>query len=193
MNKVTVKIHGSEYPMVSEKSKDYMIKIAHYVDEEMTRITEANPILSTSQVAILSALTITDLLFECSEENDKLSKENEDLAKKAEKPNQEIQLEMKKIKLELNNKVEELGKKQNEIENLKQELDNKSNDLEVINPLKEEIENLKKALAEANEKTEIAEKLSSDFQNKLYDLQLKNVELEHELTYIKETGKLLKK
>ncbi|EPZ60892.1 cell division ZapA family protein [[Clostridium] sordellii ATCC 9714] len=96
MNKVTVKIHGSEYPMVSEKSKDYMIKIAHYVDEEMSRISEANPLLSTSQVAILSALTVTDLLFECSEENDKLSKANEELAKKAEKPNQEVQLEMKK-------------------------------------------------------------------------------------------------
>ncbi|MCG4715597.1 hypothetical protein L0P75_16335, partial [Faecalibacillus intestinalis] len=72
--------------------------------EEMSRIAEANSMLSTSQVAILSALTITDLLFECSEENDKLTKENKELVKKAEKPNQEVQLEMKKIKLELNNK-----------------------------------------------------------------------------------------
>ena len=168
MNKVTVKIHGSEYPMVSEKSKDYMIKIAHYVDEEMTRISESNSLLSTSQVAILSALTVTDLLFECSEENDKLTKENEELVKKAEKPNQEVQLEMRKLKLELNKKVEELGTKQTEIDSLKSEL------------------------AEANEKTEIAEKLASDFQNKLYDLQLKNIELEQELNYIKASGKLLK-
>ena len=192
MNKVTVKIHGSEYPMVSEKSKDYMIKIAHYVDEEMSRISEANPLLSTSQVAILSALTVTDLLFECSEENDKLSKANEELAKKAEKPNQEVQLEIKKIKLELDNKVEELGKKQSEIDALKSELDNKANNVEEINLLKKEIEELKNNLDEANEKTEIAEKLASDFQNKLYDLQLKNIELEQELNYIKASGKLLK-
>ncbi|CEO36728.1 cell-division protein [[Clostridium] sordellii] len=192
MNKVTVKIHGSEYPMVSEKSKDYMIKIAHYVDEEMSRISEANPLLSTSQVAILSALTVTDLLFECSEENDKLSKANEELAKKAEKPNQEVQLEMKKIKLELDNRVEELGKKQSEIDALKSELDNKANNVEEINLLKKEIEKLKNNLDEANEKTEIAEKLASDFQNKLYDLQLKNIELEQELNYIKASGKLLK-
>ncbi|MFQ9309767.1 MAG: cell division protein ZapA [Paraclostridium sordellii] len=192
MNKVTVKIHGSEYPMVSEKSKDYMIKIAHYVDEEMSRISEANPLLSTSQVAILSALTVTDLLFECSEENDKLSKANEELAKKAEKPNQEVQLEMKKIKLELDNRVEELGKKQSEIYALKSELDNKANNVEEINLLKKEIEELKNNLDEANEKTEIAEKLASDFQNKLYDLQLKNIELEQELNYIKASGKLLK-
>ncbi|MCR1850469.1 cell division protein ZapA [Paeniclostridium sordellii] len=192
MNKVTVKIHGSEYPMVSEKSKDYMIKIAHYVDEEMSRISESNPLLSTSQVAILSALTVTDLLFECSEENDKLSKANEELAKKAEKPNQEVQLEMKKIKLELDSKVEELGKKQSEIDALKLELDNKANNIEEINLLKKEIEELKNNLDEANEKTEIAEKLASDFQNKLYDLQLKNIELEQELNYIKASGKLLK-
>ena len=192
MNKVTVKIHGSEYPMVSEKSKDYMIKIAHYVDEEMSRISEANPLLSTSQVAILSALTVTDLLFECSEENDKLSKANEELAKKAEKPNQEVQLEMKKIKLELDNRVEELGKKQSEIDALKSELDNKANNVEEINLLKKEIEELKNNLDEANEKTEIAEKLASDFQNKLYDLQLKNIELEQELNYIKASGNLLK-
>ncbi|SCJ32431.1 Z ring-associated protein ZapA [uncultured Clostridium sp.] len=192
MNKVTVKIHGSEYPMVSEKSKDYMIKIAHYVDEEMSRISEANSLLSTSQVAILSALTVTDLLFECSEENDKLTKENEELVKKAEKPNQEVQLEMRKLKLELNKKVEELGTKQTEIDSLKSELENKSNDLEEMNPLKKEIEELKNSLAEANEKTEIAEKLASDFQNKLYDLQLKNIELEQELNYIKASGKLLK-
>ena len=192
MNKVIVKIHGSEYPMVSEKSKDHMIKIAHYVDEEMSRIAESNSLLSTSQVAILSALTVTDLLFECSEENDKLSKENEELVKKAEKPNQEVQLEMKKLKLELNNKVGELGKKQSEIDALKLELENKSNDLEEMNPLKKEIEELKNSLAEANEKTEIAEKLASDFQNKLYDLQLKNIELEQELNYIKASGKLLK-
>ena len=192
MNKVTVKIHGSEYPMVSEKSKDYMIKIAHYVDEEMSRISEANPLLSTSQVAILSALTVTDLLFECSEENYKLSKANEELAKKAEKPNQEVQLEMKKIKLELDNRVEELGKKQSEIDALKSELDNKANNVEEINLLKKEIEKLKNNLDEANEKTEIAEKLASDFQNKLYDLQLKNIELEQELNYIKASGKLLK-
>ena len=73
-----------------------------------------------------------------------------------------------------------------------QEIKNKANDLEGMNPLKEEIEELKKNLDEANEKTEIAEKLASDFQNKLYDLQLKNIELEQELNYIKASGKLLK-
>lgn len=192
MNKVIVKIHGSEYPMVSEKSKDYMIKIAHYVDEEMTRIFEANKMLSTSQVAILSALTVTDLLFECSEENDKLTKENEELTKKANIPDQEIQLEMRKMKLEINNKNEEIKKMQEQIESLKSEIENKNSELEVVEKFKSEIEELNNTVSEANERTEIAEKLASDFQNKLYDLQLKNIELEQELTYVKNSGNLLK-
>ena len=186
MNKVIVKIHGSEYPMVSEKSKDYMMKIANYVDEEMARIFEANKMLSTSQVAILSALTVTDLLFECSEENDKLTK-------KVNIPDQEIQLEMRKMKLEINNKNEEIKKLKEQIHSLKAELENKKSELEIVEKFKTEIEGLNNTIAEANEKTEVAEKLASDFQNKLYDLQLKNIELEQELNYIKHSGELLKK
>ena len=193
MNKVIVKIHGSEYPMVSEKSKDYMMKIANYVDEEMARILEANKMLSTSQVAILSALTVTDLLFECSEENDKLTKDNEELTKKVNIPDQEIQLEMRKMKLEINNKNEEIKKLKEQIDSLKAELENKKSELEIVEKFKTEIEGLNNTIAEANEKTEVAEKLASDFQNKLYDLQLKNIELEQELNYIKHSGELLKK
>lgn len=192
MNKVTVKIHGSDYPMVSEKSKEHMIKIANYVDEEMSRIFEANKMLSTSQVAILSALTVTDLLFECSEENDKLAKENSELTKKINIPDQEIQLQMKKMKLEINNKNEEIRKIKEEIASLKSELENKNSELEIVEKFKSEIEELNKTISDANEKTQVAEKLASDFQNKLYDLQLKNIELEQELNYVKHSGNILK-
>ena len=37
MNKVIVKINGSEYPMVGEKSEEHMIKVAKYVDQEMRK------------------------------------------------------------------------------------------------------------------------------------------------------------
>ena len=72
MNKVIVKINGSEYPMVGEKSEQHMLNVARYVDEEIKRISEANPKLSTSVLAILSAVNIANELFECGEENDKL-------------------------------------------------------------------------------------------------------------------------
>ena len=82
MNKVIVKINGSEYPMVGPKSEEHMLKVAKYVDQEIRKNNEANPKLSTSVAAILSAVNIADVLFECGEENDELSKENEELKKK---------------------------------------------------------------------------------------------------------------
>ena len=39
MNKVIVKINGSEYPMVGEKSEQHMLNVARYVDEEIKRIS----------------------------------------------------------------------------------------------------------------------------------------------------------
>ena len=35
MNKVIVKINGSEYPMVGEKSEQHMLNVARFVDEEI--------------------------------------------------------------------------------------------------------------------------------------------------------------
>ena len=102
MNKVIVKINGSEYPMVGEKSEQHMLNVARYVDEEIKRISEANPKLSTSVLAILSAVNIANELFECGEENDKLSKENEELNKKVGTGEEELKLEMKKLQLSLN-------------------------------------------------------------------------------------------
>ena len=98
MNKVIVKINGSEYPMVGEKSEQHMLNVARYVDEEIKRISEANPKLSTSVLAILSAVNIANELFECGEENDKLSKENEELNKKVGTGEEELKLEMNKLK-----------------------------------------------------------------------------------------------
>ena len=40
MNKVIVKINGSEYPMVGEKSEQHMLNVARYVDEEIKRISD---------------------------------------------------------------------------------------------------------------------------------------------------------
>ncbi|OJT88328.1 cell division protein ZapA, partial [Clostridioides difficile] len=66
MNKVMVKIHGAEYPMVGDKSEKFMISIADFVDKEMDKITrQNNPKIELIKLtAILTALNISDLLFE---------------------------------------------------------------------------------------------------------------------------------
>jgi len=177
-----VKIHGAEYPMGGCKSKKFMISIADFVDKEMDKITRQNPKLSLSVAAILTALNISDLLFECSDENEKLIKANEELSKKVGASNEELQLEIKSLKLTIAEKeAENRETKMKElieiIENKKQEIFELSNTTEgsraELDAYKNKIEELSTQLEEANERATIAENLASEFQNKAYDLQLK--------------------
>lgn len=184
MNKVMVKIHGAEYPMVGDKSEKFMISIADFVDKEMDKITRQNPKLSLSVAAILTALNISDLLFECSDENEKLIKANEELSKKVGASNEELQLEIKSLKLTIAEKEAENREAETKmkelieiIENKKQEIFELSNTTEgsraELDVYKNKIEELSTQLEEANERATIAENLASEFQNKAYDLQLK--------------------
>ena len=198
INKVIVTINGSDYPMVGEKSEKHMLKVARYVDEEMKKITNVNPKLSTSDAAILSAINIADVFFECCEENEELVKENEELSKKVGTGEEEIKLEMRKLELSLQGKdkvEEDLKTKIEELNKLIEEQKSKISNLEGNMQSKEkEIENYKaqndelKTLAEsAEEKAKIAEQMSSKFQNDAYRVQLEKIEIENELKYFKAT------
>lgn len=198
MNKVMVKIHGAEYPMVGEKSEQHMLSVARYVDEEMTKVTQSNPRLSLSVAAIVTAVNITDFLFECSEDFEKTSKENEELKKKLESPNEELELKIEKLKLELKAKEQEAQANIVKIEELNNIIQAQGNEIESLSnctegskseleSYKSEVEELKQLLVDANERARIAESLSSEFQNKAYQVQLKYTELENELKYIRAT------
>ena len=192
MNKVIVKINGSEYPMVGEKSEQHMLNVARYVDEEIKRISEANPKLSTSVLAILSAVNIANELFECGEENDKLSKENEELNKKVGTGEEELKLEMKKLQLSLQGKAkeeEDLKTKIDELNKLIEEQKSKifkSKDKQ-IEEYKVEVNELKDLTKIAEEKARVAEQMSSKFQNDAYRVQLEKIEIENELKFYKAT------
>ncbi len=108
MNKVIVNINGSEYPMVGQKSESHMLNVARYVDSEMRNCSQKNPKLSTSSVAVLVAINITDQLFECGEENDKLIKENKELNQKVGTTDGELKLELKKLQLKAMKRDEEI-------------------------------------------------------------------------------------
>lgn len=62
-NKLIVKINGVEYTIVSSEDYEYIQKIAMFVDRKMTAISNANTRLSTSMVAVLSAVNIADNYF----------------------------------------------------------------------------------------------------------------------------------
>lgn len=196
MNKVIVKINGSEYPMVGPKSEEHMLRVARYVDQEIRKITTANPKLSTSSASILSAINIADVFFECCDENEELLKENEELNKKVGTGEEELKLEMKKLELSLQGKAkseEDLKTKIDELNKLIEEQKSKISKLEndiqskdkQIKEYKVEVDELKDLTKIAEEKARVAEQMSSKFQNDAYRVQLEKIEVENELKFFK--------
>lgn len=164
MNKLIVRINGHEYTMVGNESKDYLIKVADYVDEQMQVIIKANPKLSTTMAAVLTSLNIADELFKCSYELDEVNS-------KYKKPLQDLD--------DANTTVSDLrtsiDSKESKIESLKSKIEIY---IEEINNLKKEKEKIEVLLEEKNQKLLEAEEIADDFQNRLYDIQMKMVELE---------------
>ncbi len=74
-NKLTVKIYGNDYKLVSDDPKDYMKNVARYVDQRMNEIAQNNKKFSSSMVAVLTALNIADDHFRLKEAFDALRSE----------------------------------------------------------------------------------------------------------------------
>ncbi|HHY13671.1 MAG TPA: cell division protein ZapA [Thermoanaerobacterales bacterium] len=62
-HRIKVTINGEEYFVKGSVPPEYIKKIANYVDQKMTNLAEGNPYLSTSKIAVLAALNITNELF----------------------------------------------------------------------------------------------------------------------------------
>lgn len=61
---IRVNIYGREYSIRGEADPGYIAEIAHYLDMKMRQMTDNTTVPSTSKVAILAALNITDELFQ---------------------------------------------------------------------------------------------------------------------------------
>ena len=83
-NKVEVRIAGKDYTLVGFESDEYIQKIGLYVDKKMNEILKANNKLSTSMVAVLTAINAADDLFKAHESEINLKRDlkraNEELA-----------------------------------------------------------------------------------------------------------------
>lgn len=73
-NKVTVRILDKDYTMVSDDSKEYMKRVARFVDDIMTETYESNQKLGTSMIGVLAALKIADELHKVKEKKEELEK-----------------------------------------------------------------------------------------------------------------------
>lgn len=61
---IRVSIYGREYSIRGDADPGYIREIAHYLDMKMRQMTDNTTVPSTSKVAILAALNITDELFQ---------------------------------------------------------------------------------------------------------------------------------
>ncbi len=130
-NKLTVKIHGFDYKLISDDPQNYMKSVASYVDTRMNDIAAANNKLSTSMVAVLTALNIADDHFRLKEEFEATQAMMTDQSKRSIKKQSEqtIKVEDDKrnedyelISKEFKRLLDHTSKYQNELEALKDKL-----------------------------------------------------------------------
>ena len=173
-NKVIVRIMGQEYTMVGIESREYMQRIANYVDDKMMDIAKNTKKLSTAMVAVLTALNIGDEYF-------KLKKQLNELEKAAMLPLKELeqtksQLAVTKSELETKDfEFEEIIRK------MEQEKTTTSKDEAFKDELLEEIQELKQQLNTKDVEFEKIKKENDDLQNKLFNSQIKYVQARKEL------------
>lgn len=68
INRIKVEIYGKDYYIKGSASSDYIKKVATYVDEKMVELSNINASMSTTKIAVLAALNITDELFRLNQE-----------------------------------------------------------------------------------------------------------------------------
>lgn len=67
---LSVEIYGQSYKLRGEGQKDYIQKLAGYLDSKMNQIADSSTTVDSLKVAILAALNITDEYFQALESGD---------------------------------------------------------------------------------------------------------------------------
>lgn len=73
--KTIVKIGGREYTITGEETAEYIHKVAIYVDRKMQEIEKVQHNLSTSMIAVLTAVNLADEVIKLQEEITELNEE----------------------------------------------------------------------------------------------------------------------
>lgn len=87
-NRLSVKLDGQEYTIVSEESREYMLEISDLVNKKLTDVKIQNSRLSSAMAAMLVALNMADDMKKSGrayeERIAELTAENNELKKKVE-------------------------------------------------------------------------------------------------------------
>ncbi|MBM7615933.1 cell division protein ZapA [Alkaliphilus hydrothermalis] len=173
-NKVLIKINGQEYPIVGAEPKEYLLRVGSYVDERMAEVAQGNKRLSTSMIAVLTSINITDQLLKLQEAYRELHQQQSIPMKELEKTQEELErsvallAEKEEANKLLTEKLEHYSLMRNQQENYD----------EIVKKLEEKEKDLKKA-----------EEIINDLQNKLFESQIKLVETKRQMEeLLKENG-----
>lgn len=127
-NRVEVRIAGKDYALLGSASDEYIQKIALYVDKRMNEIMKSNHTLSTSMVAVLTALNIADDYFKSLENSEDLEKE----LKKVQEQLNELKDEKKNLSRENAALSEEISNLRIELARREAELEELHNSLDIL-------------------------------------------------------------
>ncbi|RAK21306.1 cell division protein ZapA [Anoxybacillus vitaminiphilus] len=70
--RVTVDIYGQQYTIVGTESSSHIRLVASIVDDKMREISEKNPTLDISKLAVLTAVNVVHDYIKLKEEYDRL-------------------------------------------------------------------------------------------------------------------------
>ena len=164
MNTVTVKINGVEYNLKGKENEKYLLAVAEYVDGKFREISANNNKLSSTAVAVLSALNIADEYFKCELDNEELDKRKNSLEEKC--------VALKERLREVKSESEEFAKaKNNEIDGLKNIICSMEDKIKEVDNLYNTINSLRKELEETKQKLQIEkEELENNFKLEVEEL-----------------------
>ena len=74
-NRITVEIYGQQYTVVGEESEEHILQVARIVDKKMREIARRNPSLTTSKLAVLTAVNAVHDYIKLKEKVEELEKE----------------------------------------------------------------------------------------------------------------------
>lgn len=173
--KVSVNIYGQEYTISGEESQEKIIKVAAHVDSKMREIGGAVNSLSTSGVAVLSSVNISEEYFTAVEKADELKQVNEQLEGDIQHYIQLWDEAKKNFEEAKENNTNLLSER----DSLKAKLVAKDKEIDKIlegqGSMQEEIE--KGIEGKLND----AEAKYKDLENNFFDLQMENIRIKSEL------------
>ncbi len=111
-NRVSLKIGGVSYTIVSEDNSEYVEELGEFIDNEIRNIQSSNPSLSTMQCAVLVALDQADACKKATASADNLRAQIKDYLEDSARARMEVDVARREIE-RLNREISNLRERYN--------------------------------------------------------------------------------